>query len=197
MYNFVSIMISLLTLLFVGLQNPQSSEERLVHNAKAHVKKVFLLGGGHCSSTIVSYKEKVRHITNAHCCMQPMFYNKQGVRFLKIDIPNDLCEISYDGMSKTGIRMSSLPIKPTNIVYTVGFPGPYDLTISQGRIVSEFYVSPLNNQFLYMTTSFTIGGSSGGAALDKNGDLYGIVSQGNGINHGQFIPLDTVKQFLN
>lgn len=197
MYNFVSIMISLLLLLTIGLRNPQSIEDKLVYNANNHVKKISTLTGGHCSSTIVNYKGKIRHITNAHCCTTAMFYENEEVKFLKIDVPNDLCEISHSKMSKTGINLSQETVKVTNIVYTVGFPGPYDLTIAQGRIVSLLYVSPVNQQFLYRTTSFVIGGSSGGAALDKNGDLLGIVSQANGLGHGSFIPLSSVIIFLN
>lgn len=93
--------------------------------------------------------------------------------------------------------MSSKKPEVTDIVYTVGFSGPYDLTISIGRIVSGLFMSPLNDQLLYRTSSFTIGGNSGGAALNEQGDLFGIVSQSNGLNHGSFIPLETIRVFLN
>ncbi len=176
---------------------PVNNEKKVVFNAKAYVHKVTNILGGHCSSVYVSYKNKVRHITNAHCCGEPLLLDGKEVKFLKIDVPNDLCELGHDNIPSRGIRMSQKTPEVTDIVYTVGYSGPYDLTISIGRIVSGLYLSPLNDQLLYRTSSFTIGGNSGGAAFNEEGDLFGIVSQGNGLNHGAFIPLEAVKAFLN
>lgn len=176
---------------------PVNNEKKVVFNAKAYVHKVTNVLGGHCSSVYINYKNKVRHVTNAHCCVNPLFIDGKEVKFLKIDIPNDLCELGHDNIPKRGINMSQRTPEVTDIVYTVGFSGPYDLTISIGRIVSGLYLSPLNDQLLYRTTSFTIGGNSGGGAFDEEGNLFGIVSQSNGLNHGAFIPLVTVKSFLN
>jgi hypothetical protein len=175
----------------------QSREQKIVFNAKAYVKKIISVEGEHCSSVFVSYKNKVRHITNAHCCKSQMFYNQEPVTFLKINEPNDLCEIGHKNISKTGVNFSPNTPEVTNIVHTVGFSGPYELTIGLGRIVSGLYELPLNGQMLYRTSAFTIGGNSGGAAFDENGDLFGIVSQGNGLLHGAFIPATAVKEFLN
>lgn len=180
-----------------GLLMPRNTEQRIVYNAKTHVHKIVSVMGGHCSSVYVNYKGKVRHVTNAHCCVMPMIFNAKELKFLKIDKENDLCEIGHDKMPPTGIAMSQTDPEVTNIVYTVGYSGPYDLTISQGRIVSGLYRSPLNDQLLYRTSSFTIGGNSGGAAFNENGDLFGIVSQGNGLMHGAFIPLSALRKFLD
>ena len=184
-------------ILSCGILLPISPEKRIVYNAKTHVHKVISIMGGHCSSVYVNYKGKIRHVTNAHCCDAPLLLNSQELKFLKIDKENDLCELGHDKIPSTGIAMSQIDPEVTNIVYTVGYSGPYDLTISQGRIVSGLYRSPLNNQLLYRTSSFTIGGNSGGAAFNENGDLFGIVSQGNGLNHGAFIPLAAVRKFLD
>jgi hypothetical protein len=175
----------------------KNNEQKIVYNAKAYVKKVTNIEGGHCSSVFVSYKGKTRHITNAHCCTAPMLYEDKPVAFLKVDTVNDLCELGHDNISKRGINISSRIPETTDVVYTVGFPGPYELTIGHGRIVSGLWSSPLNNQLLYRTSSFTIGGSSGGGAFDENGDLMGIVSQANGLAHGSFIPMVAVREFLN
>lgn len=172
-------------------------EEKIVFNSRSFVHKIHSFLGGHCSSVFVSYKGKTRHVTNAHCCTTPMAYNNKEVTFGKIDTQNDLCELKHDGLNRTGINISQKVLEVTNIVYTVGFPGPYDLTIGQGRIVGLLVPSSFNGQLLHRTTSFAIGGSSGGAVLDQDGNLVGITSQANGLGHGAFIPAEVLKSFLN
>lgn len=172
-------------------------EEKLVYNAKSFVKRITSMEGGHCSSTIVFYKGKSRHLTNAHCCTNPMLYNDEAVTFKKIDVTNDLCEITHNNMEKQGIYLSTKRLELTDVVYTIGFPGPYDLTIGQGRVVGIMVASTFNGQLLHRTTSFAIGGSSGGAVLDRDANLVGIVSQANGLSHGAFIPVEIVTMFLN
>lgn len=176
---------------------PVSNEKKVVINAKAYVHKVISSLGGHCSSVYVSYKNKVRHITNAHCCTNPLLLDGKEMTFLKIDISNDLCELGHDNIPRKGVKLSNKTPEVTDIVYSVGYSGPYELTISIGRIVSGLYLSPVNGQLLFRTSSFCIGGNSGGAALDEEGNLFGIMSQANGLNHGSFIPLTSIKAFLN
>lgn len=191
------ILLICLTISSCGTILYQSKEQKVVYNAKTFVKKIVSINGGHCSSVFINYKNKVRHVTNAHCCKLTMLYKDKEVKFLKIDEPVDLCELGHDDMSKTGINFSPNTPEVTNTIHTVGYPGHYELTIGQGRIVADLYNSPLNNQLLYRTSAFTIPGSSGGGAFDENGDLFGIVSQGNGLLHGAFIPAKTVKEFLD
>jgi hypothetical protein len=172
-------------------------EEKIVYNSKSFIYKINSLTGGHCSSVFVSYKGKTRHVTNAHCCTTPMLYNGKNTFFQKIDEKNDLCELTHGELNRTGINLSQRVLEVTNIVYTVGFPGNYDLTIGQGRIVGLSMESSFNGQILHRTSSFAIPGSSGGAVLDEDGNLIGIVSQANGINHGSFIPVEVLRSFLN
>lgn len=188
-----------LTTLIISCTNlvKEDYESKVVFNSKSYVKKVTGIIGGHCSSVFISYKNKVRHVTNAHCCVAPMLYNGKPVEFKKIDESVDLCELSHDEIPKKGINFSQNVPEVTDIVYSVGYSGFYDLNISQGRIVTPLFISPLNGQFLYGTSAFAIPGNSGGAALDKKADLFGIVSVANGLLHGSFIPAAVVKSFLN
>lgn len=175
----------------------KTKEQNIVFVAKNYIKKVKTLDGGHCSSIFVNYKNKVRHITNAHCCKTPLVYEEKVVEFLKIDTVNDLCELGHNSLPSSGVNISYHTPEVTDNVHAIGFPGMYELTISDGKIVSGLYESPLNGQKLYRTTTFTIPGSSGGAAVDDNGDLLGVVSQTNGYSHGSFIPVKAVIEFLN
>lgn len=172
-------------------------ESKLVFNSKAYVKKVEGVLGGHCSSVFVMYKGEVRHLTNAHCCEVPMLYNGKEAKFKKVDVAVDLCELEHNDFPERGLNISQDAPEITNIVYSVGYSGTYSLNISQGRVVTGLFISPLNGQFLYGTTAFTIRGNSGGAALDRKGDLFGIISQANGLNHGSFIPAIIIRAFLN
>jgi S1-C subfamily serine protease len=193
----LSLLFSTLSLVLISNMKNKNSDEKIVYNAKNHVKKIMSITGGHCSSVFVNYDNKIRHITNAHCCTMPMIYNKKIVTFEKIDVNNDLCELKHDSMSITGITLSNKIPEVTDIIYAIGFPGSYGLTIGQGRIVTRAIPSTISNQYIIRTSAFTIGGSSGGAALNANGDLIGLMSQGNQLLHGSFVPLYVIKQFLS
>lgn len=200
MYRSVVIMMSLIMLISCGFFNVQTKEQILIANSKMFVKKVTMMvddSGGYCSSTYVIYKNKTRHVTNAHCCGADLYMDGKQLKISKVDVPNDLCELKDPSESKGGFFISYNAPEVTDSVYTVGFPIYYDLTIDKGRIVSGLKASMLNQQLLYKTTAFTYGGSSGGAALDENSLLLGIVSQANGLAQGAFIPAKTLIEFLN
>jgi hypothetical protein len=193
----LALLFSTTSMILVNVPKAVSPEQKIVYHSKNHVKKIMSVLGGHCSSVFVKHDGKIRHITNAHCCTIPMLYGKDVVEFGRIDVNNDLCELKHKNMTKDGILLSQKTAELTDIIYTVGFPGYYDLTISQGRIVTRAVPSTLSDQYVIRTSAFTIGGSSGGAALNADGDLIGIVSQGNGIPHGSFVPLYVLREFLN
>lgn len=197
MYQAFTALLLLVFIMVTSANDPRSIEKKVVYNAKHYVKKVFTSDGGHCSSTFVKYKNKVRYLTNAHCCKTDLSLDGSPVSFIKIDIQNDLCELSSSNMLKDGLNLSSTDIQITDIVYTVGFPANYDLTLDKGRVAAINYISTVNNQVLVATTAFSFGGSSGGAALNEYGNLIGIVSQANGLGKGYFIPLKTIRDFLN
>lgn len=197
MYRFVGTMALLIGLISCAMFNPNLQEQTIVYNAKHYVKKVTTPEGSYCSSIYVNYKNKVRHITNAHCCRTSLLLNNEPMSIVKVDVPNDLCELKDKVMPAKGINISLTKPQVTNNIYTVGYPANYNLTISTGRIVTDLTPSSLNGQFLYQTTAFVFGGSSGGAALDENGRLIGVVCQTNELAHGMFIPITSVVNFLN
>lgn len=94
----------LLTFLFSCAITPVDNEKKVVFNSKAYVHKVMSVLGGHCSSVYVNYKNKVRHITNAHCCENPLLLDGKELKFVKIDVPNDLCELSHDNIPSRGVK---------------------------------------------------------------------------------------------
>jgi S1-C subfamily serine protease len=191
----LSLVLSIISLVLVT--EPTRIENKIVNNSKKYVKKIESVMGGHCSSVFVKHDSKVRHITNAHCCQVPMIYGKEITGFVKIDVQNDLCELTHKFIPKDGIELSDKIAVATDVVFTVGFPGLYDLVIGQGRVIGRPVQSEHTDQKINLTSAFVIGGSSGGAVLNADGDLVGIVSQGNRMMQGAFVPLYVVKQFLN
>ncbi len=161
------------------------------------VKKINFESGGHCSSTFIKYKNKIRHVTNAHCCKEQVYYNEEPVNFKQVDIPNDLCELDHNYIPNYGLDLSISEVKTGDIVYNIGFPLVFIITKSMGEISDFKYTLTVNKQPLTATTALTLPGMSGGAAINSDGKLIGIVSQTNGMGEGRFIPLETVKEFLD
>lgn len=192
--------IGTLALLVVSCAN-LPSEEHLIKNVSIrNVHKITITsseGSGSCSSVFVKYKEKVRHVTNAHCCKGNITYNDSPVTIVKSVPEVDLCEISHDKMPRTGIDMAADGLDVGDKVYIVGFPAGYDLSISEGHIVIRFRLSNFLTP-LTQTNAWAYYGNSGGAAISSNGRLVGITSM---IllehKHAAYVPLSILKEFLN
>ncbi len=197
MYRFVGILVLLIGLLSCIVFNPKQQEQTIIYNSKHYVKKINTPNGLYCSSVYINFKNEVRHITNAHCCGKSLYIDNIIMKTIKIDQALDLCELKDLKIPKNGIDISNKLPEITDIVYIVGFPADYGLTIDMGRIASDLTPSGFNGQILYQTTAFAFGGSSGGATLDENGKLIGITVQTNTVNHGMFIPMKDVVNFLN
>ena len=118
------------------------TEEQLIKNvAVRNVHRISITtpeGSGSCSSVFVKYKEKVRHMTNAHCCKGDINYEGSPVRIVKSAPEVDLCEITHDKMPRTGIDMAADGLDVGDKVYIVGYPAGYDLSISEGHVVVRY-----------------------------------------------------------
>jgi V8-like Glu-specific endopeptidase len=192
-YNFIKIIV--LVLLF-GCSNLNQKVD--INNLAFNiVKGVYFESKGHCSSTFINYKNKIRHITNAHCCTKTTYYNEEMVRFKQIDNKNDLCELQHNSMLKFGISLSNREIKIDDSIIHIGYPFNYILTKSIGNISSFNNTNNKNNQSLTLTNALTLPGMSGGAAVNEYGELVGIISQSDTLGQGRFIELSVLKRFLD
>lgn len=194
-------MVKLLQIIFLGLLffscsslNYNLDINNLAFNT---VKRINSANGGHCSSVFINYKDKIRHITNAHCCNKPMSYVEELVFFKKVDVKNDLCELTHNSIPNYGIELSNIKTKIGDTVYHIGYPFEFILTKSFGEVHTLNYDNNAGKQLLTLTSALTLPGMSGGAAINKNGKLIGIISQTDKLGQGRFIPIEVLIGFLN
>lgn len=194
----------LLILASVGLIGCSTiSEDTLIQNvSKTNVKPIFKIDGNRtCSSVFLVYKNKVRHVTNAHCCdVGPMYFEGVGTEQVKKSPNVDLCELKHSKMPTDGVKLSQENPQIGSKVYIVGFPMYHDFSISFGRITSNktTNIIPMMELPIIMTNAFTYYGNSGGAALNEKGELVGITAiTVHGVWTGGFTPVDELKRFLD
>lgn len=192
--------IGTVALLIVSCANFPTEEQLIKTVAVRNVHKITISspeGIGTCSSVFVKYKEKVRHITNAHCCKGDITFDGNPATIVKTTPQVDLCEITHNIMPRTGIDMAADGLEVADKVYIVGFPSGYDLSISEGHVTVRFRLSQFLTP-LTQTNAWAYYGNSGGAAISSNGRLVGITSM---IlvehKHAAYVPLNILKEFLN
>lgn len=197
MYSVVGALIAVFALLTLKLPN---EEQTIKSVSKDFVHKIHINtpeASGTCSSVFIRYKEKVRHVTNAHCCKGELSYNGVPATIVKSAPQVDLCEITHKAMPKTGINLAADGLDVGDKVYIVGYPSGYDLSISNGHVVIRFRLSNFLTP-LTQTNAWAYYGNSGGAAISSNGQLVGITSM---IivehKHAAYVPLAILKEFLN
>ena len=201
----------LLILLLIGsvltsCSNPQYEEKLIKRISTAYVKKNQQVYSpdqiGSCSSVFVSYRGKIRHITNSHCCpiSSKVYYNNQPVKINKVDTSVDLCELSHKQIPKLGLFLSSTDAELGDKIYISGFPTGHYFSIAEGHVTTHLYrqdIADLIGLPLMKTNAFLDQGGSGGAVINSSGYLIGIASvmyQKN--SHGAFIPVSFLKEFL-
>lgn len=157
------------------------------------------MDAGHCSSVMIKYKGKVRHVTNSHCCQQPIFYKGEALTIIK-DTPNyDLCEISNAHKATTGINLANSEAQIADRIYIAGFPiGGHDFSLTTGFVTTDIRYDIVFGRPIRLTNCFATFGNSGGAVIAVDGTLVGILSvSSRAFNHGGYIPLTIIKDFLN
>lgn len=165
-----------------------------------YVKSIHLEnGGGLCSSVFVNYKNKVRHVTNSHCCQQPVYFKGKLVEIVKQNPITDLCELNHNDKPKIGINMSNNEAEIGDRIYIAGFPiGGHEFSMSTGFVTSKVKMDIIPFRPLIITNAFATFGNSGGGVISSKGLLVGITDVSNiRFNTGGYIPIKVLKDFLN
>lgn len=189
----ISLFLSLVIFSCTSVKNRDNDVVAFV--AKNYVNKIYTSDGGHCTSFYANVDGKIRHLTAAHCCKQPMFLNSKELQFLKVDEDSDVCELSIDPSVNRGIKVSLQSSELTDITHVLGFPIDSELTITSGR-TNKTLRRGLFNTLVVRTTAVVLGGNSGGPVVNDNGELVGIVSQTTGFYNGLFVPTDIVLKVI-
>jgi len=165
---------------------------------KEFVNKIITTdGNNYCSSTFVEYKGKIRHITNAHCCVGKLSFNNSPATIKKVNILTDLCEITHNKIPVFGAKIINKDLEPGDKVYSIGFPSTYqNFSISEGYVVTEPVID--NFKTIIYTNAWSYFGYSGGATFNAEGEVVGINSvMMREHQHGGYIPVAILKEFLN
>lgn len=179
-------------------------EQNIINISNEHVKQIFTADGGWCSSVVLEYKSHIRQVTNAHCCKVPMFRNNSFVEFIKIDTKKDLCEFTTKVLPLSGIKLSERTVNFNQTTYVAGFPDGFHGRLITKGVVTGFYVKGINETnpkipptYLDTVSNFVAGGNSGGAAMNEDGELIGIIAQRDSFYTGRYIPLPVLRFFLD
>ena len=159
----------------------------------------------YCSAAVVKYKDKVRVITNNHCCGHDLIMYKDGLSsVLKTSPTKDLCEISPID-EKEGIELAEATPKLTSTVTMIGsypFYNTYVLNPIEARIIGydKFTVPQIGlDADIVLTNREVYHGMSGGPVI-ANGKLVGInmvTFLHEQRNVSGFIPVEVIRAFLD
>jgi hypothetical protein len=167
----------LLVLLLPFAVFAKDPEDIVKKKAIESVALVSLMNGkAFCSSTFIKYKDKVRHITNNHCCVEPMMYNTSPITIVKTDPINDICEISHDNMPKNGLVFA----KSINILersFGIGFSSfsmrENELSGFKFRYTIGNIAGVIEEVVSIISSSLSFPGMSGGPLLNSKGEVLG------------------------
>lgn len=159
----------------------------------------------YCSAAVIKYKDKVRVITNNHCCGHDLIMYKEGLSsVLKTSPTKDLCEISPID-EKEGIELAESTPKLTSTVTMIGsypFYNTFVLNPIEARIIGydKFTVPQIKlDADIVLTNREVYHGMSGGPVV-ANGKLVGInmvTFLHEQRNMSGFIPVEVIRAFLD
>ena len=142
-----------------------------------------------------------------------LFHKKNSTKYfsakiIRSSVSKDKCILkSEQRLKPIPLRKNANQIKVGEQVLALGYPMAQNidglsgevapLSLSEG-IVSALRVDVSSNTQMIQTTAFIIGGSSGGALLDLNGNLIGITTSGiDGTSLNFAIRVDEFKKMMN
>lgn len=159
----------------------------------------------YCSAAVIKYKDKVRVITNNHCCGHDLIMYKEGLSsVLKTSPTKDLCEIAPID-EKEGIELADSTPKLTSTVTMIGsypFYNTFVLNPIEARIIGydRFTVPQIKlDADIVLTNREVYHGMSGGPVV-ANGKLVGInmvTFLHEQRNMSGFIPVEVIRAFLD
>lgn len=173
-------LVFLMFMLFSSLCLATSQEVLDVRMRMAESVTYIQNSKGSCTATFVNFRNSVRLLTNAHCCIEDtiMVFNgdKVDVKVVKKDVEYDLCELENKFENK-GFNFSP-KVFPLGDTYSVGYPNS-TFNLSKGilQIVYPNVISPTKVAFVVVSDSLAYPGISGGALLNDKGELIAIVNK--------------------
>ena len=182
--------------------------QKTIHNEDTDEDKIRT-GWGSCSGVYI--KNNII-LTAAHCVVMPeditlkeVWVRKSGVSEraipVKVDPQADLA-LLYTPLSGVPVRLASRVVRGEDI-WVIGNPLGLRDIITKG-IVSNSHVSASDEKASFVIIDATVlPGNSGGAVVDTNGELVGILTRSTSLlgflgasGLGLAVDLTTIKTFL-
>lgn len=158
----------------------------------------------------IKFQGKNFVITNAHVCKVSDMLKTKGtaivngnkLKIIKVWDKHDLCALESD--REEGLELAYQDSSPLDKVTLIGHPRGLDLTVREGRIISEdFIIVMLKNGLPTMFVSDTVsttayGGNSGSPILNRWGRVVGVLFAGQDAypHEPSIVPYEFLKEFL-
>lgn len=175
----------------LGLSGPLDSYTRMVDRVTGSIVRIEGTdkeGGGHvCTGEVIGVVNHVdRVLTAGHCTGETMTADGHPATILKSDDYYDLLLLSVPDLDKPVVSMRDLSVVRYEDLTAIGYAFGFDQVIALNvRAVLVDY-APTKQMAPGLLVQFEyVRGMSGGPVVDHNGQMVGIVQQGNsGIGYG-------------